>query len=237
MTIERSVDIRFDAQLIIGDYQISTFKTGLWKENSYIVRHLPTNDLLVVDPGGRDNELIDAIQHDGGQLKLILLTHAHHDHVGAVSVLSEQFKIPFYLHPGDKKLLHRVPLYAMSIEKRRMSVPTNYCFLENDSLSWGGDPVKYLHVPGHTEGSVCFTWGSLAFTGDTLLCRRVGRTDLPGACPEVLNASIQRMLYTLPSESTLFAGHFEPWLLSEAREWWNLHEGKPPQYKGEGSND
>lgn len=217
-----------------GDYQILTFMTGRWNENSYLVIHQPTKNFIAVDPGGREDELIKTILTTGGQLKLILLTHAHHDHLGAVQRLGQQYDLPFFLHEGDKKLLQRVPLYAMSIEQRKMHVPQNHRFLNGGEIFWDGEPVKYLHIPGHTQGSVCYFWGGLAFPGDTLLNCRVGRTDLPGANPDILNDSINKMLYSLPVETIMFPGHFKSWYVAEAREWWSLQDGCPPQYLTEG---
>ena len=222
---------------VIGQFRIQTFKTGLWKQNSYIVTHTSKGNMIVVDPGGRDDELIEAIYQAGGQLRLILLTHAHHDHVGALAKISKEFQIPFYFHSDDKKLLYRVPLYAMSIEKRAMTVPQNYCFLQGGEITLPEISISYIHVPGHTQGSVCFVWDKLAFTGDTLLYRRVGRTDLPGANPQMLSASIQHLLDTLAPETTMFPGHFHPWLVSEARQWWKANNGEPPQYRGEDLDD
>ena len=216
------------------DYLVLTFKTGRWNENSYLVIHQPTKNIIAVDPGGCEDELIQTISVAGGQLKLILLTHAHHDHLGAVERLSKQYDLPFFLHEGDKKLLQRVPLYAMSIEQRKMDVPQNHRFLDGGEILWEGEPVKYLHIPGHTQGSVCYFLGGLAFTGDTLLHCRVGRTDLPGANPDLLNDSIHTMLNSLALDTIMFPGHFDSWHVAEAREWWSLQDGRPPQYLTEG---
>ncbi len=205
---------------VFGQFQIQTFKTGLWRQNSYIVTHISTGNIIVVDPGGREDELIEAIYQVKGQLRLILLTHAHHDHVGALAKISNEFQIAFHFHSDDKKLLNRVPLYAMSFEKRTMIVPRNYCFLQGGAITLPDLSVEYIHVPGHTQGSVCFVWGSLAFSGDTLLYKLVGRSDLPGANPQKMISSIQHLLDTLSPETTLFPGHSRPWLVSEARQWW-----------------
>ena len=73
---------------ISGEWSITTFVTGgTWKENCYLVHHLPTGELALIDPGADDGQIAVRVRQEGGGLRYILLTHAHHDHVGGVATL------------------------------------------------------------------------------------------------------------------------------------------------------
>ncbi|MBU3598257.1 MBL fold metallo-hydrolase [Polynucleobacter bastaniensis] len=177
----------------------------------------------VVDPGDDEHEIIKLIDDFGGNLKYILLTHAHHDHIYSVSAIAERYKISFYLHSADKGLLRQAPLYAMSLDKRKIKVPQNPLFIDDASLYFGGQLIRYMHLPGHTSGSVCYLWGGAIFTGDTLLYEEIGRSDLPGGSPLLLNESIEKLKNILKNEDVLFPGHNNYWLADSAREWLNLN--------------
>ena len=103
-----------DQALSVGDYQIETIKSGRWKQNGYLIQHLPSSDLLLIDPGGEENQILKAIENTGGNLRLILLTHAHYDHVGALKPICDQFDMPFFMHAADRRLLRQAPLYGAS---------------------------------------------------------------------------------------------------------------------------
>jgi glyoxylase-like metal-dependent hydrolase (beta-lactamase superfamily II) len=80
--------------------------------------------------------------------------------------------------------------------------------------------MRVLHTPGHTPGSCCFLFPGFAITGDTLLNRKIGRTDLPGCDRRALIASVDLLLLSTDDEDLLYAGHREPWRVKEARHWW-----------------
>jgi hydroxyacylglutathione hydrolase len=223
----------FKDLIILGDYRVLRFKTGRWHENTYLVHHNPSASILVVDPGGEEDIIMEAIAQEQGSPALIILTHAHHDHVGAVKRLCDEYNLPFYIHSGEIKLLKKVPLYAATFEKRVMEVPESYRFLDQEKMEWAGDTIQYLHTPGHTKGGVCYFWKGMAFTGDTLLARQVGRTDLPGAKPDILFGSITNLLERLSDDTILFPGHGDQWSVKDAREWWELHSDDPEEYRDE----
>lgn len=104
--------------MIVGNYKVVTTPTGRWRENCYLVRHVPTGDLVLIDPGDDAHLILKAIEDEGSQLKLIILTHAHHDHVGAVKSVCEKFQMHFYLHKDDVKLLNRAPPMLWLLKKR-----------------------------------------------------------------------------------------------------------------------
>jgi hydroxyacylglutathione hydrolase len=219
--------------MIIGDYRVVTIPTGRWRENCYLVRHVPTGDLVLVDPGDDSHLILKAIEDEGSRLRLIVLTHAHHDHVGAVKAVCEKFEMHFYLHKDDVKLLNRAPTYALAFEKKKIEISKNYRLLGSEDLVWAGDTINVLNLPGHTGGSVCFYFGGIAFTGDTLLNEFIGRTDLPGADAAELGKSITNMLRTLPHGTLLFPGHGRPWTVTAATRWWEVQQEGAREYREE----
>ena len=219
--------------MIVGDYQIDTIKSGRWKQNCYLIQHLPSSHLLLIDPGGEENQIVKAIENTGRDLSLILLTHAHFDHVGALKPICDQFDLPFFMHEADRRLLRQAPLYGASFEKIEIQVPDNQRFLSGDEIEWKGTHIKFFHAPGHTPGGVCYYWHGIAFTGDVLLHKQTVRTDLPGADSEVLNNTITQLLELLPKDTLMFPGHGSPWFVRDARKWWESHSESPPEFEEE----
>jgi glyoxylase-like metal-dependent hydrolase (beta-lactamase superfamily II) len=217
---------------ILGEWSVTTFVTGgTWKENCYLVRHLPTGELALIDPGADDGQIAARVQQAGGGLRYMLLTHAHHDHVGAVAALARQFGVPCRLHRNDVRLLHHAPMYAWRFAQKRIELPTPYDAFEDGAvLQLGGQPIEVFHTPGHTAGSVCYAVGGTVFTGDTLLYQHVGRVDLPGSDMRLIRPSISQLIQRLPPETIILPGHGRPWSLREAQVWWATAADALPQY-------
>jgi hydroxyacylglutathione hydrolase len=217
------------------DYQVETIKTGRWKENSYVVQHVASREIALIDPGNDADAIFESIEHMDGIPKLVLLTHAHFDHVGALDAVCTRYGLPFYIHSGDHRLLQRATLYAMSFERQVVTIPEGYQPLETSTPAWSGDPVEFIHTPGHTDGGVCYYWDGICFSGDTLLNKLVGRSDLPGSSGEGLKKSVGKLLDSLPPDTLLFPGHGGTWTVADARSWWKNHSEAPPQYAMEGA--
>ena len=82
------------SETIAGIWSVTTFVTGGdWKENCYLLRHLPTGEQALIDPGADDGQIAERVQTAGGPLRHILLTHAHHDHVGAAAASARRFDV------------------------------------------------------------------------------------------------------------------------------------------------
>lgn len=213
--------------ITLGSYRIVTIETEKpWAENCYLISHLPSGEQVVIDPGGNADSIIRAIHDNGIRLRYILLTHAHHDHVGAAAKISRLFDLPCSVHRNDARLLRQAPLYALRFAHKQIQA-INYTetFDDQFSFSFGDQIIKVIHTPGHTPGSVCFLLDNFIFTGDTLMKQNIGRTDLPGGDQELLTSSITRLLSCLPEGAVLFPGHGEKWQRERARTWWKQAAG------------
>ena len=146
---------------VIGDFQITTIVTGeSWCQNCYLVRHLFSGDLVLIDPGDDASRIIEQVHRQQGVLKNILITHAHHDHIRALRDVEKEFGAPCYLHKADAGLFHRAHTYALIFDGRPMDPLKVPCRHFNDDLMIGGRKIEVMGAPGHTPGSVCFDFGS-----------------------------------------------------------------------------
>lgn len=219
-------------EYVLGNCTVTCIVTGSeWRQNSYIVSHGPSRHAVLIDPGDAAEVIIGQVQERGETVTRILLTHPHHDHVGAAARVSVHFRVPCELHSQDLRLLMHAPMYALRFaNKRILSVPDYRVF--ETLCSRNDEPaVRSVHTPGHTKGSVCYLFDGFAMTGDTLLCRHIGRTDLPGASAEQIAASIDLLLRELADETVIFSGHGKPWTAGEAKAWWQEVSLTPPVHR------
>ena len=200
----------------MSDFHVTTFVNGKWRQNCYLISNTQ-REALIVDPGSDPEAISELITELGVQPVAILNTHAHYDHIGAISGLMQKYQIPFFLHGDDAKLLKQANLYKILFEtKNSISIPT---FGEDfakgpEDLRVAGFSVRVIHTPGHTAGGVCLLIGSNLFSGDTLMPGGPGRTDLPGGDKVKLKDSLQK-LRELPEDYLVYAGHGKPFMLQE----------------------
>ncbi|WP_130869912.1 MBL fold metallo-hydrolase [Intestinimonas massiliensis (ex Afouda et al. 2020)] len=179
--------------------KIRVLQVGPIGTNCYLLEDETTNSAAIVDPGGEGKRILDLVQSDGMDVKLILLTHAHFDHTGGVAELHKALPdVPVYLHPADAELLGSQVFPAIGVP----TVPYD----EGDTLKLGSLTISVLHTPGHTPGGVCLKVGNALFTGDTLFQGSMGRTDFAGGSYEQIMASLKR-LAALPGDYHVLPGH------------------------------
>lgn len=189
-------------------------------KNGFVVGCDRWREAIVIDPGDEAAELIAAVRAHALQVKYILLTHAHVDHVTGVGAVKLAFHAPVYLHRDDR------PLYELTVQQARMfgfevePPPPVDAFYDARPLHFGDHEVRVHHTPGHCPGGVCLEiQGSGVrgqgsgpadthlFVGDTLFAGAIGRTDLPGGSYDVLMRSITQVLFPLGDEAIVHPGH------------------------------
>ena len=200
----------------MNGHQVTTFVNGKWRQNCYLVSNAQ-NQALIIDPGSDSDAISKLVETLGVCPIAVLNTHAHYDHIGAVSELLQKYGIPFFLHSHDAKLLKQANLYKILFDsKSSIQIPP---FGEDlaeapEVLSLTGFSVRVIHTPGHTAGSVCLVIGNDLFSGDTLMPNGPGRTDLPGGDKVKLAGSL-KTLRELPGEYLVYSGHGKPFILHE----------------------
>ena len=191
---------------------VRTLTAGPVETNCYLVGCDQTRQAVVIDPGWDAASIIAAAHTLELTIKLILLTHAHFDHIGAVTDLKEATGAPVALHPLEQDWL-QVDGGALAFGFRIRSVDRPDIDLTHGQVvNVGTLSFETRFTPGHTPGHVVFVEAKqqAAFVGDVLFAGSIGRTDLPGGDYDTLIKSIQDQLLTLPDETKVYSGHGPP---------------------------
>jgi glyoxylase-like metal-dependent hydrolase (beta-lactamase superfamily II) len=188
--------------------QIETLAVGPLQVNCFIVACEKTRDALVVDPGDEAERILKRLHASGLQLKLVVNTHGHFDHVGGNRLLVEESGAELLIHQADLPVLRRArehaTLYGMSVTP---SPEPSRLLAGGEILTVGELRLQVLHTPGHSPGGICLLGEGHLFSGDTLFAGSVGRTDLPGGDHDTLIEGIRRQLLVLPEETVVHPGH------------------------------
>jgi len=201
--------------MFLKEYQVGVIGT-----NCYLAGNEQTKELLVIDPGG-DAELLSAeIAKSGYDPVAVLLTHGHFDHCMAARPLADRYGIEIYVHEDDRTTME-TPSHNCSgmIGRLQAFSADRYFHGERDHISLAGFDIEVLHTPGHTPGGVCFYLEkeNTLFSGDTLFCGSVGRTDFPGGSMSQLVKSIREKLLPLPDFTKVLPGHDSQTLIGDER--------------------
>jgi glyoxylase-like metal-dependent hydrolase (beta-lactamase superfamily II) len=193
---------------------IKRFIVGPLGVNAYLVADAAAKEACLIDPGDDAGKIKDFITENGFDLKFIINTHGHGDHIGA----NGSFKVPIYIHSLDKDFLTDPSLnlsrmFFFSIK----SPPAAKLLYDGDVIRLGSLEFKVIHTPGHTPGSITLILGGIAFTGDTLFRSSVGRTDFDYGSEEALFESIKTKLMALSDNTVVYPGHGEPSTIGEER--------------------
>jgi glyoxylase-like metal-dependent hydrolase (beta-lactamase superfamily II) len=188
---------------------------GALDTNCYLVYCEETRACAIVDPGAEPGKIFAAVAALELKPALILNTHGHLDHIGANRDMKEKYAVPLYLHAADAGMLEATEHIELSLLLgARDSPPPDRLLVDGDKITVGRTSLRVIHTPGHTPGSVGFLGDRVFFSGDTLFCGGVGRTDLPGGSWKDLEKSIREKILVLPGETVVLPGH-GPWTTVE----------------------
>ena len=180
---------------------------GPFGSNCYIVGSESTKEGMIIDPGDEPDVILKNIKSLGLDIKLIVLTHGHIDHVGALKEIKEATGAEVAIHTDDAESLQDPSLGARFGLSFTPPPPPDRLLKDGDSISAGDLRFSVLHTPGHTPGGICLSGQGVVFTGDTLFHYGIGRYDLPGSSGSQLMYSIYTKLMGLPDNTIVYPGH------------------------------
>ncbi|UCB51906.1 MAG: MBL fold metallo-hydrolase [Candidatus Zixiibacteriota bacterium] len=187
---------------------LKTLVVGLLETNCYILGDEKTKEAVVIDPG-EDFEEIDR-QLRGSELKVtyIVLTHGHFDHTGALARLKASTGAEVLIHEKDAPMLSPSgQAQPVLLDSGADPCAADRTLKEGDRIQFGENTLEILHTPGHTPGEISLVTDKMIFTGDTLFCGSVGRTDLAGGSYQKLIESIKEKLLTRGDDYLIYPGH------------------------------
>lgn len=192
--------------------KIEHYVVGMVGTNCYFAINEQTKECIIIDPGDEAARLSEKITAGGYTPVAILLTHAHFDHIMGVDALSEKYGIPVYIHEDDADMLQQPDINCGAMIGTRASAKADQQVRDGDTIHLAGMDIQVIHTPGHTPGGACyyFPQEEVVFSGDTLFCESVGRTDLPGGSMSQLVRSVREKLFKLPDLTIVYPGHGEP---------------------------
>jgi len=189
--------------------------------NCSVIGDEVTREAMVIDPGDDIEDVLALVRKHNLQVKQIVVTHAHIDHVGGAMKLRAATGAPILLNQNDYALLKMLDVQAAWIGMQNPGkVEIDRSVGQADTLHVGSLTANVMHTPGHTEGSVClyFPLEKKLIAGDTLFAGSIGRTDLPGGSFEKIMNSLHEKVMALPDDTVVVPGHGELTMIGEERE-------------------
>jgi glyoxylase-like metal-dependent hydrolase (beta-lactamase superfamily II) len=187
---------------------IECLVTGPFQENTYLVAKGKGGPCVLIDPGDEADRIADRIEELGLKPEIILNTHGHLDHIGAVPDLRERYGIPFAIHPGDAFLLKHVDAHARLFGLSGYRDPVvDRPLVAGEAVAAAGLSFEVVHTPGHSPGHVTFLVDGAAFGGDCLFEGSIGRSDLPGSDPAALRRTLFDVFLSWPDATRVYPGH------------------------------
>ena len=193
--------------------EIKIFPHNLYQMNAYLL-YDESGEGVLIDAGNSNDEelqeIVNFTEQKDIQLKMLLNTHAHIDHIVGNDAIIEKFGLKLYAHKAGLNFYKTISQYgsALGFSISQTHLPDVF-IKDGDDLEFGNTKLKVLYTPGHADGSICFydAENKYVVVGDVLFQQSIGRTDLPTGDFDILAESIRSKLYTLPDETTVFPGH------------------------------
>ncbi len=187
---------------------IKRLVVGSLSANCFIVGVPESGEGLVIDPGGNQDAILQAIADTGFDIKLIILTHGHSDHIAALYDIQDRTGAQVAIHASDADFLEGHGSFSSQFGiSYKTPHPPDRLLHEGDTLGVKGLTLKVIHTPGHTPGSISLYTPGKVFTGDTIFRKGIGTTLMPGSSRSQLINSIHTRLMKLPDETVIYPGH------------------------------
>jgi glyoxylase-like metal-dependent hydrolase (beta-lactamase superfamily II) len=187
---------------------IERIPAGIYAVNCYVLICEETKKAAIIDPGGDADDIITYMEKHSLVPTMILLTHGHGDHIGAIQEIKRRTDIPVCIHRDDAEMLKDPRKNLTSLMGMpEVNVEADQLLTDGDVVELGALKLNIIHTPGHTRGSICIRVNEIIFSGDTLFAQSIGRTDLEGGSFELIIDSIKRKLMVFNDEMKVLPGH------------------------------
>ncbi|MCR5474398.1 MAG: MBL fold metallo-hydrolase [Lachnospiraceae bacterium] len=191
----------------MGKLKVGRMVLGMVETNCYFVYDDDTKETVVIDPG--KNGLYDKLTENGLKVGAILLTHGHFDHIMGCNELMERSGAKLYALAPEEELCGNAFLNASEQIRRPYTTKPDVLLTGGEEFTAAGIEFKVYATPGHTIGSCCFYIESekWLFSGDTLFCGSIGRSDLPTGSGEQIMDSVRMLIDTFDEDVKVYPGH------------------------------
>ncbi|MFC1991549.1 MBL fold metallo-hydrolase [Chloroflexota bacterium] len=184
---------------------IERLEPSSFASNCYIVADEASKEAIIIDPSGGASQILKRVEDSGLKVKLIVLTHRHPDHIGALKEVKEATGAEVAIHADDAPGLQEGRSFG-PFSQQPPPAPDRI-LQDGDSIDIGNLHIAVIHTPGHTQGGICLLVEGILFSGDTLFNFGIGRYDMPGGNGHQLMDSIHTRLMVLPDDTTVYPGH------------------------------
>lgn len=193
----------------MGKIKVGKIVLGACQTNCYYVYREESKECIFIDPADQGGDIFKALDRNGFQIKAILLTHGHFDHIWGSKELRELSGAPIYALDAEAELLRDSGKNVSAQVGRPYTLEADEWLKDGQILTIAGITLKVIAVPGHTAGGASFyvEEGHLVFSGDTLFQESVGRTDFPTGSMSMLVRSVKDKLFLLPEDTEVYPGH------------------------------
>ncbi len=193
----------------MSNLKIGRLMLGICQTNCYFVYQEGSTDVIFFDPADKGDYIYEKLQEKGLNVKGILLTHGHFDHIWGTNKLRELSGAPIYAYEAEKVLCEDAITNVSDQVGRPYIVVPDYYVKDGEEITIAGMTCKVIATPGHTVGSCCYYFeeAGMLIAGDTLFQESVGRTDLATGSMSAIIHSVKDKLFLLPDETKVYPGH------------------------------
>ena len=192
--------------------ELKSFPNGIFGATTYLLWDKETKEGLITDCTSSVEEIDSVIRQNKINLKYILITHGHFDHVYCLYQMKNKYKNALiFMHKNDLNLLNQLEMQCSMADVDKVKIPCIDGLLDENTknLTLGKHEIKVIYTPGHTEGGVCYLIDNILFSGDTLFKNSIGRCDLYGGDYNKIEKSIKEKLFALDENLIVYPGHGE----------------------------
>ena len=185
---------------------------GLFQSNCFIVSCPETSEGIIVDACDDPERILQYVRDNELEVKFVVNTHAHIDHVMALADVVEALSVPVLMHKAEMSVYNAIPNQAVMFGLREPKlVKIDRYIAEGDAVEFGTLTGRVVESPGHSPGGICLLFDSAkpprGFVGDVVFRGSIGRTDLPGADHMRMIETLRNVIMKLPDDMIIYSGH------------------------------